>query len=659
MKKQDAQACYRTPGSGRAREKRSAPGMMRPVWKKLVCLVFALALTFGAAPPCRAADDGGISQNPRVLFLGSYNYEWESVPKHLSGVTDTLDGSVMIDYIFMDTKRLQYEDVKEVVYNDVLSRAENKPFDYVIAVDDAALAFVMEYREELFSGIPIVFEGINDEDFAYEAAKDPLITGIVEVFPLEETVALASRLQPKATRVVGITDDTISGQGSTKQFMDCSESFPDLAFSTLDCSLMTYEEIGQAVASYDGETILVYLMMTTDADGNTYSHAEATEYVASRAGTPLYKADELGLGNSILGGVMISYRDMAVDAANIVLSLANGADIADFPVQTASSYCAFDKAVMDRFGITEAQVAAAYNGEVQFVNDEPSFFQAHRSVLIPAIIIVALLTAFSMVSAIIVRSKKKLVGTLQDRERMLNSLLDNIPGGLAIYRIRGLEQDAIETLYSSQGIPKLSGRTMEEYEQWIRGGLFDETVAAEDLPRLKKALTESIPQKKPFLVQYHLRKKGGALIPVTLSAEWGYDEKDGSSIYYAVYMDNTEQEKAQTAERGAIEATAANEAKSEFLSRMSHDIRTPLNAVLGFAALARGEAGIPESIAGYLEQIDLSGKYLLGLVNDVLDLSKIESGKLELHEESVNWQGTLGGATEFSACRRRRRASGS
>ena len=80
----------------------------------------------------------------------------------------------------------------------------------------------------------------------------------------------------------------------------------------------------------------------------------------------------------------------------------------------------------------------------------------------------------------------------------------------------------------------------------------------------------------------------------------------------------------------------ANKAKSEFLSRMSHDMRTPLNAVLGFTALATDEKGLPPTVRDYLEKITLSGNYLLSLINDVLDMSRIENGKFVLNEESVD-----------------------
>ncbi|MDO5111988.1 MAG: PAS domain-containing protein [Clostridia bacterium] len=93
-----------------------------------------------------------------------------------------------------------------------------------------------------------------------------------------------------------------------------------------------------------------------------------------------------------------------------------------------------------------------------------------------------------------------------------------------------------------------------------------------------------------------------------------------------------EQRQKQILQEAVDTANEANRAKSEFLSRMSHDIRTPLNAVIGMAALAREEENPPRTIE-YLNNIDTSSHFLLGLINDILDLSRIESGKVELHAE--------------------------
>lgn len=77
-------------------------------------------------------------------------------------------------------------------------------------------------------------------------------------------------------------------------------------------------------------------------------------------------------------------------------------------------------------------------------------------------------------------------------------------------------------------------------------------------------------------------------------------------------------------------ANAANNAKSEFLSRMSHDIRTPMNAIIGMSAIGRVKAHDPEAVLNCFEKIDTSSHYLLSLINDILDMTKIESGKMAI-----------------------------
>lgn len=84
------------------------------------------------------------------------------------------------------------------------------------------------------------------------------------------------------------------------------------------------------------------------------------------------------------------------------------------------------------------------------------------------------------------------------------------------------------------------------------------------------------------------------------------------------------------------EAEQANAAKQGFLSSMSHDIRTPMNAIIGMTSLAIDKADHPEQVQNYLRKIELSSKHLLGLINDVLDISKIESGKMTLNIEPMS-----------------------
>ena len=104
---------------------------------------------------------------------------------------------------------------------------------------------------------------------------------------------------------------------------------------------------------------------------------------------------------------------------------------------------------------------------------------------------------------------------------------------------------------------------------------------------------------------------------------------------FAVYFRLTRQQ-MQALEAAWRDADAATKAKSEFLSNMSHDIRTPMNAIIGMTSLALDNTDNPKQVQDYLRKIALSSKHLLGLINDVLDISKIESGKMTLNIEPAS-----------------------
>ena len=122
-----------------------------------------------------------------------------------------------------------------------------------------------------------------------------------------------------------------------------------------------------------------------------------------------------------------------------------------------------------------------------------------------------------------------------------------------------------------------------------------------------------------------------------------FDREGKHTGYIVESLDVTEMvSQKKDMEQAMNEAQKANQHKSEFLARMSHEIRTPMNAILGLTGLVRksideqaGERTEMSEIKDNLKQIEVSSQHLLGLLNDILDISKIEAGKIELSEEAV------------------------
>ena len=109
----------------------------------------------------------------------------------------------------------------------------------------------------------------------------------------------------------------------------------------------------------------------------------------------------------------------------------------------------------------------------------------------------------------------------------------------------------------------------------------------------------------------------------------------GVMVIFILYY-RLSQQQMQELDEARKEATKANKAKSEFLSSMSHDIRTPMNGIVGMTTIAMSNIDNTERVKDCLAKITLSSKHLLGLINDVLDMSKIESGKLTLNMSQIS-----------------------
>lgn len=182
---------------------------------------------------------------------------------------------------------------------------------------------------------------------------------------------------------------------------------------------------------------------------------------------------------------------------------------------------------------------------------------------------------------------------------------------------------------------------------------------------------EYLPEIKNLLIDYRIRRKNTFLYENVAEKLLQYDEDKPEEYYYISrneqeirclvkplyhgmrkrkvgYMlemvDDTQRQKYirllnehnEALEVEKKKADDANRAKSEFLSNMSHDIRTPMNAIVGFASLMERNADNPDKVREYTRKITFSSQHLLNLINDILDMSKIESGKTTLNMEEFS-----------------------
>lgn len=169
-----------------------------------------------------------------------------------------------------------------------------------------------------------------------------------------------------------------------------------------------------------------------------------------------------------------------------------------------------------------------------------------------------------------------------------------------------------------------------------------ECVLDEDKELLKNAvsrenLIKELSEKETFHINYRTMC-GDTMrffqMKAVRAGEWSSDGKSIVLGFRSVDDEiRAEIEKKLILEDALMQANRANKAKSVFLSNMSHDIRTPMNAIVGFTSLAISHIDQKERVEEYLKKIATSGSHLLSLINDVLDMSRIESGKMRLEEK--------------------------
>ncbi len=186
----------------------------------------------------------------------------------------------------------------------------------------------------------------------------------------------------------------------------------------------------------------------------------------------------------------------------------------------------------------------------------------------------------------------------------------------------------------------------ESMELYIQTFVYDEDKETLRRDASIEKLKEELSKKTMYIVNHRTFIDGEIKyfqMKVVRAGAW--DENKGVVLgFHSVDEEiRAEMEKKSILEDALMQANRANKAKSTFLSNMSHDIRTPMNAIVGFTSLAINHIDNKEQVEEYLKKIMSSGNHLLSLINDILDMSRIESGRIQLDEKPCSMPDILHG----------------
>lgn len=388
-------------------------------------------------------------------------------------------------------------------------------------------------------------------------------------------------------------------------------------------------EINSLVSSYIRETIADNWLVVEDIayrlDASTpnYNDDELFQYLSCKIDR--WFIDEIRLYTRDGRGYDKDEKQIARDTAAEYIALANEKGRY---WQVRGSRVMFTMAVDNGVTYRDSQVVAVsvgydIGGFIENAQVNTSMSDFSRYVLITSVVMIVMFFAILLSAHIFVyRLQKRLMDReLSARERLFDLLTSN---GHEVYSLYSLRQN--EPVFQSENCKAILGEETVLFYGEV-GAVTLKNKEGEQSPFLK-ALGDSY-SKWDGVGDYITEN-----IPAELNGERRiisahiYSVPNDPELYISVTRDVTrETEHAEALRSALVLANSANRAKTSFLANMSHDIRTPMNAIINMTAFARECVHDPEKQAEYLDIVQSSSEHLLRLINDVLEVSRIESGK--------------------------------
>lgn len=269
----------------------------------------------------------------------------------------------------------------------------------------------------------------------------------------------------------------------------------------------------------------------------------------------------------------------------------------------------YDKATSQ----TERVIESAQENKLVYAHNVK---QLQRNFMIGSIVLITLMVGVLLISQYILWKQKK---ELSYRSKLFDNLSMSIDD---TFVIRDAKDGTIN--YCALNMERVLGINIYNSKDIYQG------IQKEDAEEIKKIVTSDFVSPFEKVIEY--KKPNGEKRFMDISIYRTNNMNNTQLI--TVFSDRTEEIQAHQALQDAMmNAERANMAKSEFLSRMSHEIRTPLNAIIGMTTIANAHIEDPTYLKDCLSKINSSSKHLLLLINDVLDMSKIENSKIVLQNE--------------------------
>jgi len=584
--------------------------------KRFTCLfplICAGLFVLLAGWPVRAEWPQGRS---RVLIIHSHHSGLTWTDEIMNGIRDIFaasDPGIQISAEYLDSRRYPKSDLSRRIRDLLLEKLRGTTPDLVMVSDNNALELVLEHRDRLFPGIPIVFCGINDFSPAM-ISRCPEITGVAEDLSIVETVNLALRLHPDTGEIVVIGRTSVAADRYNRDsFIASLPRLPSHLKVTFWDDLPG-PELKSRLETLESGTVLFINGLITDQSGRQMMYGETTKWISQYSQVPAYSFWEVYLGYGIVGGKLVSGYRQGRMAGKLALRILHGERADRIPVVAglAANHYMLDFRQLERFRIPLSKVPQG----TLFVHRPDSFYDRHKTLVWTTVSVVAVLGALVILLSTAILHRRKAERALKVSEERMRLFFERQIVGMAI------TSPGMGWLQVNDRLCRMLGYSREELLQRTWAELTHPDDLAADIEQFKRLLAGEINE---YTLEKRFIRRDGAIIFTDLSVGCVRNERGRVDYVLALLEDITERKEA-AGEREKLQEQLTQAQKLESIGRLAggvaHDFNNMLTAILGHVELSMRLCTPEGPIYASLKVIEESALRSAGLVRQLLAFAR-------------------------------------
>lgn len=354
-----------------------------------------------------------------ILIVNSYDSSNVWTKTEEQGIAEGLDpikAKVEIFHEYMDSKRRTGDSYDQNFATYLKHKYKGTNIDLIVTTDDYATLFVKKFRIEIATETtPVVFSGVNDLSF-----KAPYFVGVYEKVDIDNTVALIKTIHGSETPIMIFTDRTISSNSIIKTSLG-SPTWQE----SQNITLLQEDDIGvirERISNLKKGAIL-FLLFNQDSKGNTYDYFEGLDEIKKSTDLPIYVVWDFYMGQQVMGGALITEKQMGEDVSRLITRIVNGEDYSMLSSITTKATNVLDYEMLMKYGIDdEAQEELS-----QIINQPESFWDEYSEIIILSLSLTAIFGLIVILLVNSIRQKNKyygIVGEYKHEMIMANQKLE-------------------------------------------------------------------------------------------------------------------------------------------------------------------------------------------------------------------------------------------